>query len=123
MSRSRLIPLALVVTLLLAVVAITARGRPLGSAGGSHGGLPGSFWDYTYTTVVVVVVPLLLLGLIAAMHTTLSANHPWNCCLIFIRMPFQQLVGLVNRRVLLHVLSNLLRCGKPDTWLGLHVLD
>jgi hypothetical protein len=55
-----------VVTLLLAVVAIAARGRPLGSAGGSHGGLPGSFWDYTYTTVVVVLVPLLLLGLIAA---------------------------------------------------------
>jgi hypothetical protein len=28
------------VTLLLAVVAIAARGRPLGSGGGGHGGLP-----------------------------------------------------------------------------------
>ena len=54
------------VTLLLAVVAIAARGRPLGAGEGRHEGLPGSFWDYTYTTVVVVVVPVLLLGLIAA---------------------------------------------------------
>jgi hypothetical protein len=65
-SRSRLVPLALVVTLLLAVVAIAARGRPLGSGGGGHGGLPVSFWDYLYTTIVVVGLPLLLLGLIAA---------------------------------------------------------
>jgi hypothetical protein len=65
-SRSRVVPLALLVTLLLAVVAIAARGRPLGSRGGGHGGLPASFWDYTYTTIVVIGLPLLLLGLIAA---------------------------------------------------------
>jgi hypothetical protein len=53
------------VTLLLAVVAIAARGRPLGSAGG-RGGLPLSFWDYTYTTIVILVVPLVLAGLVAA---------------------------------------------------------
>ena len=66
MSRSRLVPLALAVTLLLAVVAVAARGRPLGSGGGGHGGLPGSFWDYLYTTIVIVVVPLLFTGLFAA---------------------------------------------------------
>ena len=66
MSRSRLVPLALAVTLLLAVVAVAARGRPLGSGGGGHGGLPGSFWDYLYTTLVIVVVPLVLTGLLAA---------------------------------------------------------
>ncbi len=55
MSRSRLVPLALAVTLLLAVVALAARGRPLGSnGGGGGGGLPPSFWDYTYTTIVLV---------------------------------------------------------------------
>jgi hypothetical protein len=53
------------VTLLLAVVAIAARGRPLGSSGG-HGGLPLSFWDYTYTTIVILVVPLVLAGLVGA---------------------------------------------------------
>jgi hypothetical protein len=52
-SRSRLVPLALAVTALLAVVAIVARGQPLGSAGG-NGGLPLSFWDYVFTTIVVV---------------------------------------------------------------------
>lgn len=66
MSRSRLVPLALMVTLLLAVVAIAARGRPLGSGGGGRGGLPLSFWDYAFTTVVIVVVPLFLAGLVAA---------------------------------------------------------
>jgi hypothetical protein len=54
------------VTLLLAVVAITARGRPLGSGGGGHGGLPASFWDYVFTTVVILVVPLFIAGLFAA---------------------------------------------------------
>lgn len=66
MTRSRLVPLALMVTLLLAVVAIAARGRPLGSAGGGHGGLPLSFWDYVFTTVVILVVPLFVAGLFAA---------------------------------------------------------
>jgi hypothetical protein len=65
-SRSRLIPLALGVTLLLAVVAIAAGGRPLRSRGGSGGVLPFSFWDYTYTTIVIVVVPVLLAGTFAA---------------------------------------------------------
>jgi len=65
-SRSRLVPLALGVTLLLAVVAIAARGRPLGSGGGGNGGLPLSFWDYTYTTIVILVIPLFLAGLFAA---------------------------------------------------------
>jgi Domain of unknown function (DUF4129) len=54
------------VTLLLAVVAIAARGRPLGSGGGGHGGLPLSFWDYLFTTVVILVVPLFIAGLFAA---------------------------------------------------------
>ncbi len=66
MSRLRLAPLALGVTLLLAIVALTARGRPLGSGGGGHGGLPFGFWDYLYTTIVIVVVPLLLAGVVVA---------------------------------------------------------
>ena len=68
MGRSRLLPLALTVTLLLAVVAIAARGRPLGSGAHGHGGLPLSFWDYAYTTIVIFVVPLFLLGLVAAFY-------------------------------------------------------
>jgi hypothetical protein len=63
--QRRVLPLALAVTLLLAVVAIAARGRPLGSSGG-HGGLPPAFWDYTYSTIVIVAVPFLLAVLGAA---------------------------------------------------------
>lgn len=66
MSRSRLLPLGIAVTLLLAVVALVARGRPLGSGGGSGGGLPLGFWDYAYTTIVIVAVPLLLAGVVVA---------------------------------------------------------
>jgi hypothetical protein len=54
------------VTLLLAVVAIAARGRPLGSGGGNGGALPFSFWDYAYTTIVIVAVPLLVAGVVLA---------------------------------------------------------
>jgi len=64
-SQRRVVPLALLVTALLAVVAIAARGRPLGESGG-HGGLPLTFWDYTYTTIVIVAVPLLVTGVFAA---------------------------------------------------------
>ena len=63
MGRRRLVPLALVVTLLLAVVAVVARGRPLGKSGGSGSGLPLTFWDYAFTTFVVFVMLLFVAGL------------------------------------------------------------
>ncbi len=56
MSRRRLHPLAVVVVALLAVVAVVARGRPLGTGGGTSGGLPMTFWDYLLTTVLILVV-------------------------------------------------------------------
>jgi Domain of unknown function (DUF4129) len=67
-ARSRLVPLALAVTALLAVVALAAHGRPLGSRGGNGGALPSSFWDYTYTTIIIIVVPLALTGVVAAAY-------------------------------------------------------
>jgi Domain of unknown function (DUF4129) len=72
----RLVPLALAITLLLAVVAITAGGRPLGSSGGGHSGLPGSFWDYLYTTVVILAVPLLICGVLASMFIRRRRSKP-----------------------------------------------
>lgn len=56
MIRRRLVPLVLLVTALLAVVALTARGRPLGASGGTSSGLPRVFWDYVFTSVVIVLV-------------------------------------------------------------------
>jgi uncharacterized membrane protein len=65
MLARRAVPLALAVTALLAVVAIAAHGRPLG-AGAAHGnGLPVSFWDYVYTSLVILAVPILV-GVLAA---------------------------------------------------------
>ena len=59
----RLVLLALLVTAFVAVVAIAAHGRPLGSGGGTRGGLPLTFWDYIFTTFVIFVLLLMILGL------------------------------------------------------------
>jgi len=75
MSRSRLIPAALAVSALLAVVAVVARGQPLGSAGG-RGGLPLGFWDYVFTSIVIVFT-LVLLGLgVAALLVGKDPSRP-----------------------------------------------
>jgi hypothetical protein len=62
-SRRRLVPVALVVTGFLAVVAIAARGRPLGKDGGAGAGLPTTFWNLLFTTLVIVEVFLMFLAL------------------------------------------------------------
>jgi hypothetical protein len=74
------------VTLLLAVVAIAARGRPLGTRAGSGGALPFSFWDYVYTTIVIVVVPLFIAGLIAAAMVRRQQRKPRNTWQSLLRM-------------------------------------
>ena len=53
-NRYRLPLLALVVAALVAVVALVAHGRPLAASSG-RGGLPTSFWDYTLTSIVIVL--------------------------------------------------------------------
>jgi hypothetical protein len=53
---------------LLAVVAIAAGGRPLGKGGGSGGGLPRSFWDYAFTTFLIIEGLLVLLAVVALFH-------------------------------------------------------
>jgi hypothetical protein len=58
--RRRLFTLAFVVTTLLAVVAVAARGRPLGSSGGSGSGLPLTFWDYVFTSFLIIEVFMIL---------------------------------------------------------------
>jgi len=63
--RSRLLPLALVVTVLLAIVAIAAHGKPLGSGRGSSGALPVSFWSWVFTTLVIFELLLFILGVVA----------------------------------------------------------
>jgi Domain of unknown function (DUF4129) len=54
-----------VVTALLAVVAIAAHGRPLGSGQGRGGGLPATFWDYVFTSFLILEVLLALIAFAA----------------------------------------------------------
>jgi len=63
--RRRLLLLALVVTALLAVVAIAAHGKPLGSGHGSSSGLPMSFWSFAFTTLVIVEFLLFIVTVVA----------------------------------------------------------
>ncbi|HZC75441.1 MAG TPA: DUF4129 domain-containing protein [Gaiellaceae bacterium] len=53
------------VTALLAVVALAAHGRPLGSGSGRSNGLPQAFWDYAFTTVLIGEVSLALIAFVA----------------------------------------------------------
>ncbi|HEY2311867.1 MAG TPA: DUF4129 domain-containing protein [Gaiellaceae bacterium] len=76
MLQRRTVLLAVVVTLLLAVVAIVAGGRPAGSSGSGHGGLPGSFWDYLYTTIVILAVPLVVAGVVGTIYFRLPRRKP-----------------------------------------------
>jgi hypothetical protein len=64
-SRRRLVTVAVAITALLAVVAVVARGRPLGSSSGTGSGLPLVFWDYVFTTFLIFVILLMILGLVA----------------------------------------------------------
>ena len=96
MSRSRLLPLALAITALLVVVAIAARGRPLGSSGGTGGALPFGFWDYTYTTVVILVIPLFFAGLFAAAFIRRQQGrrrNTWHSLLLYL-LVWSAVIGL-----------------------------
>lgn len=68
MTRRRILPLVLVVTALLAVVGVVAHGRPLSSGGGRGAGLPGAFWDYAFTTLLVVEVLLAVVAFTALFY-------------------------------------------------------
>jgi uncharacterized membrane protein len=63
-ARRRLVPLALGVLALLALVAIAAHGRPLGSRGPRGKGLPLTFWDYVFTTAVIFELLLVIFALV-----------------------------------------------------------
>jgi hypothetical protein len=55
MARYRALALAVLVTVLLALVALAAHGRPLDRSGGHAGsGPPAAFYDYVWTTIVIV---------------------------------------------------------------------
>jgi hypothetical protein len=63
-SRRRLVPLALVVTALVALAAVAAHGRPL-SGGGAGGGPSMTFYDYAWTTLLAVLVLCMVFTAIA----------------------------------------------------------
>ena len=75
MHNRRLIPLGIGAVVLLAVVALAARGGSLHSGGGGNG--PSAlFWDYTATTLLVVEILLFICGIyvLVGLRPDLSAG-------------------------------------------------
>jgi hypothetical protein len=100
-SRSRLVPLAVAVTLLVALVAIAARGRPLGASSGK-GGLPLAFWDYLFTTFVIFSVVLLLAIGVVAIFLRKARGKPRD---FFQRHMIQTLAGFMLVLLLATILA------------------
>jgi hypothetical protein len=101
-----------VVTGLLAVVAVAARGRPLGSGGGSGGGLPLTFWDYVFTSFLIVEVFMILA---AFAFLFLMRRHP-DQRQSYSSRTFRALVVLIGVALFVFVLGrhvNLLRLLHP----------
>ena len=123
MSQRRVVPLALLVTALLAVVAIAAHGRPLGEGAGHGNGLPALFWDYVYTSLVIVAVPLMLTGLLAIVFIRRRAGKRrsfWQGLLraLVVYVLFMALELLVFRHLNLSHLLHRHAPQEPQTGLG-----
>ena len=63
MNLKRVLPLGAAVTALLLLVAIASHGRPLSGSG--HAGPTASFFDYVYTTIVIVAIAMTLITIYA----------------------------------------------------------
>ncbi|HVS86303.1 MAG TPA: DUF4129 domain-containing protein [Gaiellaceae bacterium] len=74
MSRRLLLPLGVAVTALLAVAALATAGRPLGGGGRGSGPTP-TFFDYAFTTFLVVGVAIAATVIVALITTKPDANR------------------------------------------------
>jgi hypothetical protein len=118
-TRRRLIPLALLVTALLAVVAIAARGHPLGkdSSGNGGTGLPRTFWDYLFSTFVVLELVLIVFTLVAVFffrreRAVVARYNPRTLRALAVLILVSALISYVARHVNLQHL-HLARAPKP----------
>ena len=72
----RLVPLSVAVAALVVVVAFAARGQPLGSGAGKGSGLPGVFWDYILTTLLILLVLVALSSIAAILYFQRERTEP-----------------------------------------------
>jgi hypothetical protein len=98
--RRRLVPLALVVTALVALAALAAHGRPL-SGGGLGVGPSAAFYDYAFTTVLIVVLLAAVATLVAlyALRRGPEERKPYQA------RTFRALVTLLAAAALLALLG------------------
>lgn len=107
MGTRRMLPLALAVAGLLAVAALASHGRPLTA---SHGtGPTAGFFDYVFTTIVLVAVAIGVIALVAALRTR-PAQGPrrprkWHVLSLLLSFAAATLVAvlIVHARLRLHL--------------------
>jgi hypothetical protein len=73
--RSRVAGLAAGVTVLLVLAAIASHGRPLSSRGAA-GGPTSTFFDYAYTTIVLVMLGIVVVAVYALLTTRATGRRP-----------------------------------------------
>jgi hypothetical protein len=121
----RLVLLVLVVTALLAVVAVAARGKPLGSGSGSRGGLPLSFWSWVFTSVVIVELLLFVVGVVAVIlfrreRTEVTRRKRSSVRSLVILIAGVALLTFILRHIDLHHLLHGQRSTAPKATAPLH---
>lgn len=107
MGTRRLLPLALAVAGLLAVAALASHGRPLTA---SHGtGPTAGFFDYVFTTIVLVAVAIGVIALLAALRTRANQGPPrprkWHVISLLLSFAAATLIAIliVHARLRLHI--------------------
>jgi Domain of unknown function (DUF4129) len=109
MGTRRLLPLAFAVAGLLALAALASHGRPFTT---SHGNGPAAgFFDYVFTTIVLVAVAIAVVAVVAAMSTRAAplprrpppkGNLLRSLVLLAIAVLIATLIGHARLRLHLH---------------------
>ena len=94
-------------------MAVAARGRPLGSGGGSGNGLPLTFWDYVFTSFLIVEVFMILAAFVFLFLMRRSPDQRQS----YSSRTFRALAILIGMAVLIFLIGrhvNLYRLLHPD---------
>jgi hypothetical protein len=91
MTGRRLLLLVLLVTGLVAIVALVAHGQPL-AANAGRGGVPDSFWSYVLTTVTILVALGGLFILASVLSIRLTFQRPEKS---FVAMFLRSFIGII----------------------------
>jgi uncharacterized protein DUF4129 len=122
MGTRRLVTLVLAVAGLLAAAALASHGRPLSA---SHGrGPTAGFFDYVFTTIVLVAVAIAVIAALASVRTRPAAGPPrprnWHILSLLLSFAGATLIALllVHARLRIHLPTAAQHAPKTQTAKG-----